>query len=161
MTGPARPGPAPAYLPPMHRATALCLTLLAAAPAPAWEARIGAICTLTHATETAETVLTYDPALPEYTITIRLRGATWPDAPRFALRFDGPRGMTITTDRHVLSEGGAALTVTDRGFGNVLDGLQFNDTATAIAGEAAAVLPLAGAAPAVQAFRDCRPAAGV
>jgi hypothetical protein len=149
----------------MHRIAALCLalaaTLPAAMPAAAWEARIGLVCVLTHATEAAETRLTYDPAVPEYTITIRLRGGAWPDAPTFSMRFDGPQGRVISTDRHVLSEGGAALTVTDSGFGNVLDGLQFNDTAIAFAGDTAVSLPLDGAAPAVADFRECRPAAGV
>jgi hypothetical protein len=54
-----------------------------------------------------------------------------------------------------LSEGGTALTVTDRGFGNVLDGLQHNEAATALAGSASLSVSLDGAAPAVEAFRDC------
>ena len=154
----------------MTRATALRLAAacaaataaaLPAASAAAWEARIGLICELAHATPDADIRLTYDPAMPEYTITIRLRDGAWPDAPVFAMRFDGPQGRTISTDRHARSADGAALTVTDRGFGNVLDGLQFNDTATALAGDTAVAVPLEGAAPAVAAFRACRPAAGV
>lgn len=43
--------------------------------------------------------------------------------------------------------------MTDRGFGNVLDGLEFNETATALLGDQAVVLSLEGAAPAVQSFR--------
>lgn len=42
--------------------------------------------------------------------------------------------------------------MTDRGFGN---GLAFNETAIALLGDQAVVLSLAGAAPAVQAFRAC------
>jgi hypothetical protein len=61
----------------------------------------------------------------------------------------------ITTDRHVLSDGGTSLTVTDRGFGNVLDGLQFNNVATALLGNTAVVIPLANAAEPVARFRAC------
>jgi hypothetical protein len=136
---------------------ALALALPLAAPSAAWEASVGAVCTLTHETESASLRLTYDPALPEYTITVTLKGAVWPDAPVFAMRFDGARPNTIATDRQVLSEGGTALTVTDRGFGNVLDGLQFNETATAFSGDTAVTVPLAGASGPVQAFRDCAP----
>ena len=145
----------------MHRIAALCLALAAAPPAAAWEARIGLVCELSHATDTAEMKLTYDPAKPEYSITIRLRDGAWPDSARFSMRFDGPQGRVISTDRHVRSEGGAALTVTDSGFGNVLDGLQFNDTAMAFSGDTVVGFALDGAAPAVAAFRACRPAAGV
>ena len=45
--------------------------------------------------------------------------------------------------------------MTDRGFGNVLNGLEFNDTAIAIAGETRVPFSLAGAAPEIQAFRAC------
>jgi hypothetical protein len=69
--------------------------------------------------------LTYDPSLPEYTIAIRL-SEPWPEAAVFAMRFEGPRGNMISTSRHVLSEDGLTLSVRDRGFGNVLDGLEFN-----------------------------------
>ena len=62
----------------------------------------------------------------------------------------------ISTTRHVLDEGGRRLTVTDRGFGNVLDGLQFNGRAIAIAGDTVVALDLAGAAPEVEVFRACR-----
>lgn len=63
--------------------------------------------------------------------------------------------MTIGTDRHVLSPDGRSLTVTDTGFGNVLDGLAFNTTATALSGAEALPFDLAGAGPAVEAFRSC------
>ena len=75
--------------------------------------------------------------------------------PIFAIRFDGPRGLTISTDRHVILDDGATLTVTDRGFGNVLNGLEFNDTATALLGDRAVAFALDGAGPAVRAFRAC------
>ncbi|MEO1532112.1 MAG: hypothetical protein AAFU72_08085 [Pseudomonadota bacterium] len=104
--------------------------------------------------------VTYDPRVPEYAIALR-RDVPWPKDALFAIRFDGPRGLTISTSRHQLSEGGTVLTVTDRGFGNVLDGLQFNDTATALTGSAALSVSLDGAAPAVEAFRACTTASSV
>jgi hypothetical protein len=79
----------------------------------------------------------------------------WTASPPFALRFDGPRGMTLTTDRHRLSNGGRTLTVTDTGFGNVLDGLEFNRLATALTEGGALALSLDGAAGPVRAFRAC------
>lgn len=132
---------------------ALLLLPLATA-APAWEFTPGLPCRLSHATPQARVELTYDPTAPLYSITIT-RPVPWPDAPAFGLRFDGPRGLTIGTTRHRLSEGGRSLTVTDTGFGNVLDGLQYNHTATALSGETALSFPLAGAAGPVAAFRAC------
>lgn len=128
--------------------------LLTTSSAFAWEARIGRICELIHDGDTASVRVTFDPAIPEYAIAITPKGA-WQQGPLFAMRFDGPRGLTITTDRHVLSGGGATLTVTDRGFGNVLNGLEFNHTATALLGGRSVAVPLAGAAPAVREFRAC------
>ncbi|MEO0624574.1 MAG: hypothetical protein AAFU49_05345 [Pseudomonadota bacterium] len=104
--------------------------------------------------------MTYDPRSLDYAIALK-RAVPWPDDPAFAIRFDGPRGLTISTSRHQLSEGRTVLTVTDRGFGNVLDGLQFNDTATALTGSAALSVSLDGAAPKVEAFRACTKASSV
>ncbi|MEE4118106.1 MAG: excinuclease ABC subunit B [Paracoccaceae bacterium] len=142
----------------MRRLIACLLPLLATAPAPAWEARIGTVCELTHAEAGGEVRVTYDPRVAEYAITIRRAAGAWPEGPIFVIRFNGGRALTIQTDRHALSEGGAALTVTDRGFGNVLDGLQFNETATAYLGDIALPFALTGpepAAPAVDEFRRC------
>ncbi|MEM1316322.1 MAG: excinuclease ABC subunit B [Pseudomonadota bacterium] len=136
-----------------------CLCL-AAAPASAWEFTPTPVCTLSHAADGSSLRVTYDPRGPEYAITLR-RPKPWPAAPVFAIRFAGPRELTISTTRHRLSEGGTALTVTDRGFGNVLDGLQFNDAAIARTGAAALSVPLDGAAPAVEAFRACTSAPSV
>lgn len=145
----------------MLRAIAvLLLTAPLASPALAWEFRAGAICELTHADEGADVRVTYDPAIPEYAIEIA-PARSWSAAPLFAMRFDGPRGLTIMTDRHVMADGGSTLTVRDRGFGNVLDGLEFNDTATALLGDQAVTIPLDGAAPEVRAFRDCASGVGV
>lgn len=137
----------------MKHPLALILTLLAA-QAQAWEASTdGALCVLSHDGALLDIRLTYDPGLPRYTITLTRDGTPWPEAPVFALRFDGPRPNLITTDRHVTD--GTTLSVADRGFGNVLDGLQFNETATALTGGAAVDFSLAGAAPAVLDFRAC------
>jgi hypothetical protein len=139
----------------------LCL-VLAATPAAAWEAgRSGTICTLTHIDpEAGEIRLTHDPAGPLYTITVT-RTEPWPDAPVFGIAFGGGAELTITTDRHVLSDEGRALTVTDRGFGNVLAGLALNETATIFAGPAALTVSLEGAAPEVAAFAACELAPSV
>ena len=133
---------------------ALAILLLTASPALAWEARSGRVCELTHEGEAASVRVTYDPAMPEYTIAIT-PDRPWSPGPIFAIRFDGPPGLTISTDRHVILGGGATLTVTDRGFGNVLNGLEFSDTATALLGDRAIAFALDGAGPAVRAFRAC------
>lgn len=134
---------------------------LLAVPAQAWEFTPTPVCTLTHATPEASLAVTYDPRLPEpYALTISL-AAAWPDAPSFAIRYDGARPLSIATDRHVLSNGGRTLTVTDRGFGNVLDGFEFGTTATALSGQAAVAFDLTGAAGPVAQFRACTDAPSV
>ncbi|MDG4647983.1 hypothetical protein P6F26_05965 [Roseibacterium sp. SDUM158017] len=131
------------------------LVILAQFPAHAWQAGVeGRLCTLEHSGEAGEVRLTYDPALPLYTIALT-RDAPWPEAAFFEIRFIGAASGTISTTRHVLSDGGRTLTVTDRGFGNVLDGLEFNSAAVAVAGVSQAAFDLAGAAPEVAAFRAC------
>ncbi len=127
-------------------------------PAQAWDHTIGDICTLSHQTETATIHLTYDPAKPLYTLKVTREGG-WPQSPFFGMRFDGRQPNAISTNRHVHQED--AVFVADVGFGNVLDGLQFNDTAYALTEGEFAAFPLDGAAPHVQAFRDCMPNAGV
>ncbi len=141
------------YLAPMRPIT--LLLILAGQPALAWEFTPGLPCRLTHDTGAAQVELTFDPTQPLYTITIR-RPAALPDAPVFSMRFEGAAGLTISTNRHVLSDGASALTVTDTGFGNVLDGLQFNRTATAVIGDEEITFPLDGATDPVAAFRACR-----
>lgn len=141
----------------MRHLSALALGLLLSSPAAAWEFSPLPVCTLTHDTGEVQLRITRDPALAEpYAIRIT-RALPWPEGPVLAIRYDGGRALVIQTTRHVLSDGGRSVTVTDRGFGNVLDGLEYNATATATLGDAAAVLSLDGAAPAVRAFRDCRP----
>ena len=133
---------------------ALAILLLTAPPALAWEARSGRVCELTHQGETAQIRVTYDPANLEYAVAIT-PDRPWSPDPLFAIRFDGPRGMTISTNRHVIPDDGATLTVTDRGFGNVLDGLEFNSTATALLGDRVVAFALDDAGPAVRVFRAC------
>ena len=127
---------------------------LGATPALAWEARSGDVCELTHEGQAASIRVTYDPAIPEYTIAIT-PDRPWSSGPIFTMRFDGPRSLTISTNRHVILGDGATLSVADKGFGNVLDGLEFNDTATALLGDRAIAFALDGAGPAVRAFRAC------
>lgn len=133
---------------------ALAVLSFSATPAAAWEAEFTPICTLSHEGADASVRVTYDPAIAEYAISIT-RERSWRDGPVFAMRFAGPRGNVISTDRHVLSEDRRRLTVTDSGFGNVLNGLEFNHTATALLGDQAVAFSLAGAAPEVRAFRAC------
>jgi hypothetical protein len=129
--------------------------MLMASPAAAWEFSPVPVCTLTHATEEGSVTVTYDPRQPEpYAIRIE-RGAGWPVAPVFSIDYAGPRSLAISTTRHRLSGDGTVLTVTDEGFGNVLDGLEFNTTATAVLGDARVPFPLDGAAGPVQDFRAC------
>ena len=139
----------------MRRILAITTLLLIAGPAQAWQAGLeDGLCTLDHTGAEAEVRLTYDPSLPEYTIAIRL-AEPWPEAGIFAMRFEGPSANTISTTRHVLSPDGRTLSVSDRGFGNVLDGLEFNAVALAATGERAVPIDLDGAAPEVAAFRAC------
>ncbi|MEQ9695086.1 hypothetical protein [Shimia sp. SDUM112013] len=120
---------------------------------------MGAVCTLSHETGAARIHLTYDPSKPLYTLAITRKDAPWQEASWFAMAFRGARDLTISTERHALSENGQTLNVTDRGFGNVLNGLEFGQTATAFTDTQRVDIPLDGAAPEVRKFRDCAGAA--
>ncbi|MDG1117715.1 MAG: excinuclease ABC subunit B [Flavimaricola sp.] len=126
-----------------------------ACPAAAWEYTPVPICTLSQTTEAAEVTVTYDPALPEYAITITLLDGTWPDGPVFTLAFEGGTPLTIQTDRHALSDGDKSVTVRDRGFGNVLNGMEFSGIAVALLGDAVLPIPLTGIKGPMQSFRNC------
>ena len=135
----------------------LVLFFLFTTPAAAWETSIqGPICVLSHEFDAAQVAVTHDPrsALP-YAIQITRTGTTWTPAEIFAMRFEGPGRLTISTDRHQLTEDGSSVSVADTGFGNVLDGLEFNNVANAVLGDQVLAIPLAGAAPEVARFRDC------
>lgn len=133
----------------------LIASLLVSTPATSWEATLGDICTLSHDTETADIFLTYDPGKPLYTLTVTLKSRTWSVSPWFGMRFDGGAPIEIATARHVFSDDRFDLTASDSGFGNVLDGLEYNDTAVAFTQNQVVQFPLDGAAPAVRAFREC------
>ncbi|MEO0938323.1 MAG: hypothetical protein AAFY38_09225 [Pseudomonadota bacterium] len=126
--------------------------LLTATPALAWEFSPTPICTLTHTEGPAEITVTYDHGTQLYAVAITSPDG-WPDASAFSIRFDGPRPNTISTARHQTE--GNTLTVTDTGFGNVLDGLEFNRSTTAFTQTAAVTFSLDGAAEQVARFRDC------
>ncbi len=135
--------------------TLLTPALLLASPATAWETTTTPICTLTHETTETHIHLTYDPSKPLYTLAITLKSATWQPTPWFAMRFIGPNEIMISTPQHALSGNNQTLNVADSGFGNVLDGLQFNTTALAFTEAQSVTIPLDVAAPEVQKFRDC------
>ena len=129
--------------------------LALATPAAAWQAGTdGALCTLTHAEAGLDIRLTHDPGPPLWTITLTAP-APWPEAGIFSIAFLGGAEITISTDRQTLSPDGLSLTVTDRGFGNVLAGLSGNTTALFRLGDTEYSASLAGAAPEVAAFEAC------
>lgn len=134
----------------------LCLT---AGPAAAWQFTPGLPCKLTHETAEVFVEVTFDPRGPLYTISLT-KLDPWPDAPVFTMRYNGPFGVTISTDQHQLSQEGRTLSVSDRGFGNLLTGFMQDNAFTARAGDAVVTVPLDGAAGPTSAFAACRPAAG-
>jgi hypothetical protein len=129
--------------------------LLLASPATAWEFSPSPVCTLTDTSADGTITVTYDATLPEYSVTITLLDGTWSDDPYFAMTFAGNRPIGIQTDRHRTSPDGRSLTVTDSGFGNVLNGLEFNRRAYATSGDTTVGLSLEGIGPAMEAFRAC------
>lgn len=139
----------------MRPILATLAVLALASPAAAWQAGTdGALCTLTHAENGLDILLTHDPGPPLWTITITAP-APWPEAAIFSIAFLGGAELTISTDRHNLSPDGLALSVSDRGFGNVLAGLSGNAQALFRLGDAEFAASLAGAAPEVAAFEAC------
>ncbi|WP_298919414.1 hypothetical protein [uncultured Roseobacter sp.] len=130
-----------------------------ATPTSAWEFTPGLPCLLTHTEPGVFLELTFDPSKPLYTITIKTPDP-WPDADVFGLRFSGPAELAIATDQHELGHDNRSVTVADTGFGNVLNGLQFNRIATATLGDRAVSVSLQGAAEPVAAFRQCEISAG-
>lgn len=125
--------------------------LLLPLPVSAWEFRPDPVCTLVHATAKAAITITFDPSVPEYRLDLDLKGEAFAPSPSFGIAFRGARGLTIGTDRHRIT--GSTLTVTDTGFGNVLDGLEFNRSASAFTATQSVDFPLDGAAGPVGRFR--------
>ena len=133
----------------------LALTLAALPlPALAWTFSPDPICTLSWSDDVTDVTVTYDAELPEYTIAVTSHDFTWPDG-IFYIRFTGVQPLTISTDRQTVSADGATLTARDRGFGNVLNGLQFSQGAVAGIGGTEAAIKLTGIEPAITAFRAC------
>ncbi|SPH22726.1 hypothetical protein ASD8599_03472 [Ascidiaceihabitans donghaensis] len=132
------------------------LVFLAILPCPAlaWDFTPGLPCLLSHTEGNRQIELTYDPTQPLYSVTVS-QDTPFPDSPFFAMTFNGPRPNTIASTRHTVSNDGRSVTVTDTGFGNVLDGLQYNLSTTIIVAEEKFDIQLRGAAGPVQAFRDC------
>jgi hypothetical protein len=134
----------------------IVLAICFATPTFAWEYTPSPVCTVSHETEQAELALTYDRRSDgPYAIEITQKEKPWARSPLFVMRFDGPRPNVISTNRHSLGADDLSLTVTDRGFGNVLDGIEFNFLATAKSGETVLYFQLEGAADAMRRFRVC------
>jgi hypothetical protein len=132
------------------------LVLLAgpvASPALAWEFSQSALCTVTDSRSQTGVEMTFDGST--YVLTLTHRDG-WPDAPLFAIQF-APNGPFIQTGRHIVR--GQSLSVSDSGFGNVLNGLEFNARAIVQLGQISRIIDLTGAAGPVQDFRACTPAA--
>lgn len=136
-------------------AFACLISCIGATSAAAWAFEETDICTVSHVSPELSVVLTYDPAAVVYTITLSRPVVTWPQSESFRLRFDGARPLIIGTDRHQLSEDRHSISVSDSGFGNVLDGIQFNDAMIALVGDDEISLSTADADAAMQAFRAC------
>ena len=128
------------------------LFVFLASPVFAWEFTASPICTLSHSEGDTDVVVTYDPSAGLYSIAISTEQG-WPPSDGFSIRFDGANPLIISTRRHAVSD--RTLTVTDTGFGNVLNGLAFNSTATAFTATAAATVSLDGAQEPVADFRAC------
>lgn len=128
-------------------------------PAGAWEFTPVPICTLTSQTENGEVRVTYNPIDGLYKMHLSygkaFEGLSWEPRSTFSIEFAGESGLTISTNRHVISENGKVLSVQDTGFGNVLNGLEFNSIAKAKTGSSTMIMSLSGAAEPVQAFRAC------
>ena len=131
----------------------LVLFLLFPIPALAWEFAPDPICTLFHQSPSAQITVTFDPEPSQYQLAITLDARNWDPAPSFGMSFEGGQALTIGTDRQLIE--GNTLSVADSGFGNVLNGLQFNQKVTAFTPDLAVVFSLAGAAEPVKQFRAC------
>lgn len=135
-------------------ALALLVITLAPSSSAAWEFTPGDPCVLTHTTDDVEVTLTYDPVTPLYSFSLK-QAQPFPAASVFGLQFSGPLSLAIGTDRHQISDAGRRVTVEDNGFGNVLNGMQYNDAMIATIGNQLIAVSLEGAADPVAAFRAC------
>ncbi|MEM1238066.1 MAG: hypothetical protein AAGI10_13945 [Pseudomonadota bacterium] len=128
----------------------------AATPAATWEFTPGLPCLLTHEEPGLEVTLTHDPTQPLYSITIT-RQAPWAAGDVFSIAFGN--GPTISTNRQEISDEGRSLTVSDRGFGNVIAGIAAGGTATATLGADSVSFSLADAAEPAFDYAACEPVA--
>ena len=107
---------------------------------------------LTHETAEVAIELTYDPTVPLYSISLTQPRGFAPSSV-FAMQFNGPMPLGISTDQHQLRNRGRTLTVIYSGFSNILNGLQFNDIVTATLGMQRIEIPLLNATIQFAAFR--------
>lgn len=133
-----------------------CLLALCATPAAAWDVSLGPICVLEDQQPEVAVTLTHDPEGPIYSITITTP-TPWPEGPVFSITFVGDNPLRITTNQHVLSDDNRAVTVVDRGFGNVLNGMEFNETAIASLAGREVPFDLSAVDAPMQPFRTCTP----
>jgi hypothetical protein len=130
------------------------LALGLASNAAAWEYTPGTPCLLRHETATAVIELTHDVGAPLYSLIVKSTAA-FDRMPHFGIRFHGSRPLQNSTDRHVFSADRRLLKVVDSGFSNVLNGLQFNQSAILNFGTSSVEVSLENAAAPVAAFRAC------
>jgi len=135
-----------------HPIYAFALAICLPASATAWSFEPQPICTLMQTQPGGTVEVTFDPAGGLYALYLTRPGG-WPLVDIFAIRFDGLRSLTITTDRHQID--GDRLSVTDSGFGNVLDGLQASTNVTALIGDQSFAIDVTGIDAAMDAFRRC------
>lgn len=131
------------------------LLLIPSLVSASWRFDETTACVITGETPETVVVVIHDYQAGRYTIAVSQTGQTWTPGPDLSIAFQGGRELVIGTDQHFLSDEGDVLMVTDRGFGNVLDGMQFNQRMTINTGEHIVKIDLNGAAAAVAEFRDC------
>lgn len=131
----------------------LLLTLLPL-PATAWEFSPTPLCTLSHAIADAAVVITYDQSVPLYTLRLTRTDGTWAEG-AFTIEFIDGSPPQIGTVQQTISSDGKTLTVSDRGFGNVLDGLGTGRSARMTVAGTGPTFSLDDVDPALTAFRAC------
>ncbi len=124
-------------------------------PAAAWEFSPDPICTLSHQTAELEFIITHDVAARTYTLAITLQDTAWQPSPTFGVSYSGSMPINISTIQHRLSDDAKTLTVSDSGFDNVLNGLEFNHTATAMTQSQSLSVRTRGISKPMAAFRAC------
>lgn len=124
-------------------------------PAAAWEFSPDPICTLSHQTDDVAFVITHDVANRTYTLEMTLLNSMWDPSPTFGITYSGSLPINIGTTQHRITNDSKTLSVSDSGFGNVLDGLEFNHTATATTQTQSLSLRTRGIEKPLKAFRAC------